>query len=199
MEGGVPRGVQGEGGGFDAVIGNPPYIRIQRIGHADSDYIFRTYESPTSKMDLSLVFLEKGLKLVKETARVGFICTSQWLTANYGQNLRRMFSTGSLHEVVDFGSLPVFQHVDTYPSIFILSPSAVKNLTYKNITSENQLNLDAINAALRTQIAFSTLSDAPWSLGGLDILEILQTANMEWKPLGEFAKSRILVVQDRYE
>ena len=178
-------------GGFDAVIGNPPYIRIQRIGHADSDYIFRTYESPTSKMDLSLVFLEKGLKLVKETARVGFICTSQWLTANYGQNLRRMFSTGSLHEVVDFGSLPVFQHVDTYPSIFILSPSAVKNLTYKNITSENQLNLDAINAALRTQIAFSTLSDAPWSLGGLDILEILQTANMEWKPLGEFGRAYI--------
>jgi hypothetical protein len=96
-------------GGFDAVIGNPPYIRIQRIAEAESKYLFATYQLPTSKMDLSLIFLEKGLKLVKKTGRVSFICTSRWLAADYGKNLRKALSDGRLQQLVDFGSLPVFE------------------------------------------------------------------------------------------
>ena len=49
-----------ETGGFDAVIGNPPYIRIQRIAKLESDYIFRNYEGPTSKVDLSRSFSKKA-------------------------------------------------------------------------------------------------------------------------------------------
>jgi Eco57I restriction-modification methylase len=62
-------------GGFDAVIGNPPYIRIQRIAHTETDYLFGKFECPTSKIDLSLVFLEQALRLANPLGRVGFICT----------------------------------------------------------------------------------------------------------------------------
>jgi fido (protein-threonine AMPylation protein) len=178
-------------GGFDAVIGNPPYIRIQRIAHSESDYLFHSYESPTSKMDLSLVFLEKGLKLVKQAGRIGFICTSQWLTTGYGKNLRRMLSAGSLHEIVDFGSLPVFQAANTYPAIFVLSPTNAKNLSYKRITDVDQLNLVEIESATGRAIDFTKLSDAPWNLGGLDITDILRRLKLESKPLGEFGRAYI--------
>jgi len=178
-------------GGFDCVIGNPPYIRIQRIAHAESDYLFRSYESPTGKMDLSLVFLEKGLKLVNETGRLGFICTSQWLSTKYGKHLRQMLSGGSLHEIVDFGSLPVFQNASTYPAIFLLSANATKNLSYKRITSAAQLNLADIESAPAVSIDVSTLSDTPWNLGGLDILSILDGRRISWKTLKEFGKAYI--------
>lgn len=178
-------------GGFDAVIGNPPYIRIQRIEHADSDYIFRTYDSPTSKMDLSLVFLEKGLKLVSQSGRVGVICTSQWLTAGYGKHLRRMLSAGLLHEIVDFGSLPVFQSANTYPAIFILSPTSVKSLSCKRINDAVHLNLADIDSAIGRPLDFSTLSDAPWNLGGLSITDILRRQRLASRPLGEFGRAYI--------
>ncbi len=178
-------------GGFDAVIGNPPYIRIQRIAHAESDYLFHTYKSPTSKMDLSLVFLEKGLHLIKKEGRVGFICTSQWLSTNYGKNLRRMLSGGFLHAIVDFGSLPVFQSASTYPAILFLSPAVAKTLTYKRIVSPEQLNLADIEAAPAIPISFSTLTDAPWNLGGLDIPSILDARRIPWRPLRHFGKAYI--------
>ena len=178
-------------GGFDAVIGNPPYVRIQRIPHVESDYLFRTYQSPTSKIDLSLVFLEKGLQVANPTGRVGFICTSQWLSADYGQNLRRMLRDGRLHRVVDFGSLPVFANASTYPAILLLSPKPAESLSVSRITSAANLNLRDIEAAPVTILPLSSLDDGPWSLGGLSITKLLDTAKLSWKPLSEFGGSFI--------
>src|ERR1035441_8692427 len=180
-----------EAGGFDVVIGNPPYVRIQRIPHVESDYLFRTYQSPTSKIDLSLVFLEKGLQVANPTGRVGFICTSQWLSADYGQNLRRMLRGGRLHRVVDFGSLPVFAKASTYPAILLLSPKPAASLSVTRITSSENLNLHDIAAAPAAILPFSSLDDGPWSLGGLSITKLLDTAKLSWKPLSEFGGSFI--------
>ncbi len=66
-------------GRFDAVIGNPPYIRMQRIAHDEADYLFSRYETPMSKTDISLLFIERGLSLASRKGFVGFICTTQWL------------------------------------------------------------------------------------------------------------------------
>jgi len=180
-----------ETGGFDVVIGNPPYIRIQRIAHPEADYLFRKYEGPTSKIDLSLVFLEQGLRLTAKLGLCGFICTSQWLTTNYGKKLRGMLSDGRLHEIVHFGSLPVFHDADTYPAIFILSQTPAADLRLKRITSAADLNLSAIEAVATTPIALNTLSETPWGLGGLDCINILVRRKLQWKPLKEFGKAYI--------
>lgn len=178
-------------GGFDAVLGNPPYVRIQRISHVESDYLFHTYQSPTSKMDLSLVFLEKGLQVANKTGRVGFICTSQWLTADYGQNLRRMLADGRLHQIVDFGSLPVFSNASTYPAILLLSPDPGPSLSVKRIKGAENLNLKDIENAAATSVELSSLGMAPWNLGGLDLTRILQRGKLTWKHLSEFGGAYI--------
>ena len=178
-------------GGFDAVIGNPPYIRIQRIAHHESDYLFRTYESPTSKMDLSLVFLEKGLQLATASGLVSFICTSQWLSAGYGKNLRGMLRDGRLHRIVDFGSLPVFSTASTYPAIFHLSPTAAAALEMKRIGSIEELTLDAIEAAAPRRIALKELTDGPWALGRFDLLASLTLHELPWSALRTFGRAHI--------
>lgn len=178
-------------GGFDAVIGNPPYIRIQRIAHHEADYLFRTYQSPTSKMDLSLVFLEKGLQLASPAGLVSFICTSQWLSAGYGRNLRGMLRDGRLHKIVDFGSLPVFTSASTYPAILLLSPSPVRSLQLKRIETIAQLNLGAIEAAPVRVIPLDSLTDGPWTLGRFDLIAALESRGRQWHALREFGRAHI--------
>lgn len=178
-------------GRFDAVIGNPPYIRIQRIAHGDADYVFRKYKWPTSKIDLSLVFLEKALALSAKAGYVGFICTSQWMTTKYGRNIRKSLSDGRVHEIVDFGSLPVFQGADTYPAIFVLSPTPQKALQFKRISKADELNLDAIEASPAIAIPKESLSEEPWNLGRLDILQVLTDRSLRFVPLRDFGKAYI--------
>ncbi|OIO25705.1 restriction endonuclease subunit M [Candidatus Micrarchaeota archaeon CG_4_10_14_0_2_um_filter_55_9] len=177
---------------FDAVIGNPPYVRIQRIGHKEADYVFKSYECPTSKTDLSLVFLEKSLRLCSENGLISFICTSQWLSTDYGKKLRGNLSDGRLLEIVDFGSLPVFKKANTYPAIFTLAPRpTVKKLAYKLIQNKNQLNLDEITKSSVKSIPIQNLSDEPWNLGKFDLISYLKEKNIPWEPLNKYGKAYI--------
>lgn len=178
-------------GGFDVVIGNPPYIRIQRVEHDESDYLFKTYKSPTSKIDLSLVFLEKSLSLAKKQGVAAFICTSQWLTTDYGRKLRTMLSDGRLHAITDFGSLPVFESASTYPAVFVLSPTPNTALRYKRIASVDALNLAGIAAATECEINLSSLSDEPWSLGSFSLPTAIKSSGVSAKPLSHFGGAYI--------
>jgi len=178
-------------GGFDAVIGNPPYIRVQRIDHEQSDYFFQNYSSPTSKTDLSLLFLEQSLNLLTTSGRAAFICTSQWLATDYGRKLRGMLCDGRLHEIVDFGSLPVFPRVSTYPAIFSLSPAQRDSLNVKRVCSEDELNLEAVKAVEPYVVPAATLSDEPWTLGKLDLYEILNSRQLDWRQLKGFGNTYI--------
>lgn len=181
-------------GGFDAVIGNPPYIRIQRIDHDQSDYFFSTYKTPASKTDLSQLFLEQSLNLTAKNGRIGFICTSQWMATDYGRNMRHMLSDGLLHEIVHFGSLPVFHNADTYPAIFILSPSRTNEVKLRQIFNREQLNLAEIEAVPSITIHLASLSEASWNLGGLDIHSILKRQKLESQPLSFFGQAYIGVL-----
>ncbi len=178
-------------GGFDAVIGNPPYIRIQRVEHDESDYLFKTYKAPTSKIDLSLVFLEKSLLLVKKRGASAFICTSQWLTTDYGRKLRSMLLDGRLHAITDFGSLPVFESASTYPAVFVLSPTPAPAIRYKRIQTAEELNLDGIAAAAESTIDLKSLSDEAWSLGGFSLPTSIATSGIPAKPLSHFGGAYI--------
>lgn len=179
------------GGGFDAVVGNPPYIRIQYIDHEQADYLFANYKTPTSKIDISLIFLERALGLVRSSGMVGMICTSQWMSTNYGRHLRDMLSSGRLHEIVDFGSLPVFAQADTYPAIFTLANTTVSSLRYKRITSRSDLNLAGVCSAPCRDITFDVLSDAPWNFSQFDLARAIEANGVSYIPLRSWGKAHI--------
>ena len=142
-------------------------------------------------MDLSLVFLEKSLRLASPRARIAFICTSQWLTVDYGRNLRGMLRDGRLHSIVDFGSLPVFASASTYPAIFVLSPTPTSELSLRRITDSAQLNLAAIEHAPATSIPLASLTEGPWNLSAFDIMRTLARNGLPWKPLREIGRAYI--------
>jgi len=179
------------GGGFDAIIGNPPYVRIQRIGHDRSDYIFAHYSTPVSKTDLSLVFIEKAVGLMNADGTVGLICTAQWMRTEYGRKMRGFLGNGLIAGIVDFGSLPVFRKASTYPGVFIISKRRSDSVEYRRIASRMDLSLDGIEHSEAFTISSGRLGEAPWNPHGLDILEALGQKEIQVERLSHFGHAYI--------
>jgi hypothetical protein len=109
-------------GGFDAVIGNPPYIRSQSLGAQQRAYYREKYASATATYDIYVLFVEKSLHLGNERARAGFILPNKFFTTDYGCGLRQILGAGNLVDrIVDFEDAQVFSKAGTYTCLLFLS------------------------------------------------------------------------------
>lgn len=113
-------------GGFDAVIGNPPYIRIQTMRDAAPDTIdyYKEYYRAAIKgnYDIYVLFVERGLYLVNEDGKVGFILPHKFFNAKYGEALRKMCADGRhLEHIVHFTDEQVFAGAATYTCLLFMT------------------------------------------------------------------------------
>ncbi len=118
-------------GGFDAVIGNPPYIRIQTMKEwAPSEVeIYKEHYTSASKgnYDIYVVFVERGLSLLGKTGQLGFILPHKFFNAQYGEGLRGLLAKGKhLSEVVHFGDQQVFAGATNYTCLLFLDKAGSK-------------------------------------------------------------------------
>jgi type I restriction-modification system DNA methylase subunit len=123
-------------GGFDAVIGNPPYIRIQHMKEwapLEVEFIKETYETTQKgNIDIYIAFVEKGLSLLKEDGRLGYILPHKFFTANYGAALCDLIARGHrLSKLIHFGHQQVFSGATTYTCLLFLTdaPQTTYELT----------------------------------------------------------------------
>lgn len=117
----------GEEGGFDIVLGNPPYVKLQNLMKVDADvatYLQArrgddTYLSAqTGNTDLYLPFIEKGLRLLTPGGRMAYIAPSLWAVNQYGEGLRRLVRrTGQLDRWLDFKAHQIFEEAITYTAL----------------------------------------------------------------------------------
>jgi len=175
-----------EEGGFDAVVGNPPYVRVQLFAHHETDYLFRAYTSASSKIDLSVFFLEKSFSLISEHGLVGLITTKQWMSTDYGTGIRSILASGLLKHVLDFGSLPVFANADTYPAILVCQRRKAKEFDYGLVTNRESLNIQSISSLATKPIPFSQLGAEPWNLSGFDLAAIAKSRGLKVVELMEY-------------
>jgi type I restriction-modification system DNA methylase subunit len=119
-------------GGFDAVIGNPPYIRIQTLQEASPkqvSFLSNHYKSAASgNYDIYVVFVEKGLQLLNKSGKLGFILPHKFFNAKYGEALRELISKNKcLSKVIHFSDQQVFKGATTYTCLLFLlnSPNKV--------------------------------------------------------------------------
>src|SRR5207248_4384849 len=80
-------------GGFDAVIGNPPYVRIQGFPRQQIAYLTARYASATGNCDLYVSFVERGYQLLRPQGRFGMIVPNKFFRTDYGEGLRRLLTT----------------------------------------------------------------------------------------------------------
>ncbi|MGD0719437.1 MAG: N-6 DNA methylase [Roseiarcus sp.] len=107
-------------GGFDVVIGNPPYVRMEHLKTV-KPYLEQHYVVAADRADLYAYFFERGVRLLKAGGRLGYISSSTFFRTGSGENLRVFLTDGvGVESVVDFGDLQLFEGVTTYPAILTL-------------------------------------------------------------------------------
>ena len=123
-----------DNGGFDIVVGNPPYVRVQEMPHQEIDFYSENYSFTKGHIDLSIIFIELANSIVKQKGVIGFITSNMFLTTRYGENIREYLTKYiRINKIIDFGDLNVFQDALTYVSIFIFIKDYANDFKYYQV------------------------------------------------------------------
>jgi hypothetical protein len=163
---------RGGRGGFDAVVGNPPYIRVQALTEfapVEVDLYKKLYQTAAEgNYDIYVVFIEKSLRLLREGGRLGYIVPTKWWQAAYGAPLRRLLQRGRhCAEIVDFADEQVFEDPTTYTSIALFTKAPTSSLTYRRMSPATleQRGAQAATPRWEHAVAWAELGDGPWYPG----------------------------------
>lgn len=156
-------------GGFDIVLGNPPYVRMELL-KAMKPYLEARFEVVSDRADLYAYFFERGLKLLKPGGRLGYISSATFFKTGSGAPLRRFLrEKATLEHVVDFGDLQIFEGVTTYPAILVMRnevPSAEHQLSFWRLHTLPDINFTASYAKSASTYPQGALTDGSWELEG---------------------------------
>lgn len=161
-----------EKGGFDIVIGNPPYLRIQGIMDSAPELAklySLNFRAATGSYDLYVCFVEQAFSLIKQTGIVNYIMPVKWTNASFGKGLRKIISlNNAVSKIINFGAYQVF-NASTYTALQWFRFSS-KVLLYKeldrNLSTNNELGeyLNSLDDDSMSNIDSTKLSDNSWFL-----------------------------------
>lgn len=153
-------------GGFDAVIGNPPYIRIQAMKEwapLEVEFYKKTYLSATKgNYDIYVVFVEKGLNLLSPEGLLGFILPHKFFNAKYGEPLRSLIAEGkNLHKIVHFGDQQIFTNATTYTNLLFLNKSPNKKFNFVRVDDLDKWRV--LDESIEGNIDLRRVTGAEWN------------------------------------
>ncbi|MCQ2113265.1 MAG: BREX-1 system adenine-specific DNA-methyltransferase PglX [Bacteroidaceae bacterium] len=160
-------------GGFDVVIGNPPYVRAELLSAKEIEYYKKSYEVYTPDGDLFSYFYNHGMNILKSSGIFGFI-SNTFDKTTAGQNLRQYISQKTKVETcVDFTEVQIFEGATTYPIILILSKqnNSGNVFPYIKIPHSMQGNVE-IAAVNTTMVEQDSLDSSSWSFHPVEAVAI---------------------------
>ena len=134
-------------GGFDVVIGNPPYVGLSKL--KDIDY--SKYEVYEKTGDILALFIEKSIQLCKTNALMSFIVSNSWLKTKYGESLKKYLEANGQTKVVNFVGTQLFADATVESCIVAHTKNSIlANKEKQSISIENIRNFNAKTASIET-------------------------------------------------
>ncbi len=188
-----------EQGGFDVVVGNPPYVR-QELLKPYKPYFQNAYESFHGMADLYVYFYELGIRVLKPGGLLSFIVTNKWMKAGYGEALRRFFNEKAwVESVVDFGhAKQIFEEADVFPGILVVRKPTFEDIpetTRVCTIPREQLRIDNLSEQILSEgfeVQRESLKQEIWQLEPPGVLKILKKVEANSEPLVNYADSKPL-------
>ena len=156
---------EGDFVGFDAVIGNPPYVQLQSMKEMSKQYEKLNFATYTSMGDLYALFYEKGNEILKHKGILCFITGSAWMRTNYGQNLRNYFNNHTcLLEVIDLSDCDIFDSATVLTTIITLEKSNNKNpIKAIRFTKKDQDRIKSLREVFdKEHTTIESFKDSSW-------------------------------------
>ncbi len=156
-----------QNGGFDVVIGNPPYVASRSISESEKEFYYQNYKSAIYQINLYLLFFEKTINLTQSSGLCSMIIPNTWLV-NRTLNLFREYviNNFSLLQIVDLTKTNVFQDAVVLPVIYVIKHGKTQNLSIREFSDfkfseKNNLNItDLIRDNYLINVLF--LKDVIW-------------------------------------
>ncbi|MDH5266194.1 MAG: N-6 DNA methylase [Candidatus Bathyarchaeota archaeon] len=139
---------------YEFVVGNPPYVKVQRIPKHLRNQYRESYETAYGKFDLYILFLEKGIDWLQKSGKIGFITNNKFVQSHYGKSIREFILKNCIIEqFLDFGDSGVFSEVTNYPSIYILTKTKRPdhNMRFVRVKKTKENLLDHIKKSIGKQ------------------------------------------------
>lgn len=179
--------------GFDIVIGNPPYLRVQGIRKDNPQYadiLTEKFEAATGSFDLYAVFTEKALQLINYDGVLNFIMPVKWTNAAFGKGLRGIVQKESLaYKTISFSAYQVF-NASTYTGLQWFKRDS-KYLQYNELNRDLKTNselkdyLFSLNDKSFTKIECEKLSHTPWVLTNSATSELLEKIKLHSRTIDD--------------
>ena len=172
--------------GFDVIIGNPPYIQLQKMG-ALSDSLQKVgYETFARTGDIYSLFYELGANILKQKGLLTYITSNKWMRAAYGESLRKFFAEKTNPLIlIDFGGTQIFDTATVDTNILMLSKESNQLKTMACIVKEKVLNnlsdyfrLHSTNSQFISSESWGILSDIEQSIKAK--IEAVGTPLKDW-------------------
>ena len=134
-------------GGFDVVIGNPPYVKRQHLSNQQEiAFLDQNYISATYNFDLYLLFIERGSKLIKDSGLLSYINPSKFTSTKTGEGIRKYLSQHChIIQYVDFKEYQVFIDATTYCCIFLLEKGEFLETTFLVLNETSPTDISTYN------------------------------------------------------
>lgn len=157
-----------ESKGFDAIVGNPPYVQIQNIVKYSKEEI-KYYQSSSSGYTVSskdtfdkyYLFIQRSINLLNENGTLGYIVPHKFFIVKGGKELRSFIIEQSfIHKIIHFGVSQVFPNRSTYTAILVLGKKESEGILFKRIRNISaELNSELSGYEVYNQ---KSLSEQPW-------------------------------------
>ncbi|OQX77189.1 MAG: hypothetical protein B6D54_02455, partial [Epsilonproteobacteria bacterium 4484_65] len=151
-------------GGFDVVIGNPPYVQLQSMGKISDDLKTQNYKTFEKTGDLYVLFYELGNQLLRKNGLLGYITSNKWMRANYGKSLRKYLSEESNPKLlIDLGS-GIFESATVDSNILISQKANNQKCNFVAMDLSKEKDFSGFESYITQSVIVSECSEDIWTI-----------------------------------